>query len=1075
FSIDRREFIVSPNSNYIMYVTFSPESIATYQDTLKVTNNDPDIPIVQVPLTGAGRKLKDQKIAVFPDSLNFVSTGIGLTSSQNIQIRNEGEVNLVIDSIKINGSYFTIGGDTSFNINPGFSNWVSVLFQPDSIGKFETILLVYSNDPDTSEYRIPIIGYGRELLDPNITFYPDRVDFGDVAIGRSKSLNLYIGNDGEKALVINSIISSNDQFKVDKTSFLVQPGSSQILTVSFQPNIKDTIIAQFTVVNNDPDSSMSIVPLNGIGRALMEPQLIYSPTELNFGEVLLGDSLSQNITIQNTGDLALQLHNIVSHDSHFVVQVDSALIESGQSFNLKVIFSPSNTLVTQSTLEIKSNDPNNYVIYIPLQGKGKASVQQIVVSPTFLDFKDIRINSTSTQYLWVSNFDETPLTVTHVFSDNIHFKPQLINFTVEQNENRPVPVSFSPDSLKTFSGKLIIVSNDPVVDSLVVPLTGVGRDSLDQQIAVSPDSLNFGQVTLNNTTTLNITLNNIGEKNLIIYNIVSSNSVFTTGLTSLQIAPKSWHTLPISFTPTFLTTYNDTLKIISNDPNHDTLLVRLVGIGREPVPQYIVVSDTALYFGIVPTDRIKSLRFWIRNDGEKNLEVSQIAISDSQFSVNEQWLIIKPGETRNLTVTFSPRRSGSVNATLTVKNNDPKNSEVELGLNGRGVIYHGPKISIRPNSLHFGNTLIGAIKKLSLWVSNSSKDSTLKIHSFSFVHEAFAISQSQLTIPPEDSGVVQIVFKPYTVGNQSIQITIHSNDEYQSTLNFWVDGSGVKENAGQNFLADLGWKENGYAPFGQYFSPDPHTDDVLSSAEDRAWFIKDINLNENPSAALINLCFDDSIHLFINGTTVLTDTSSQPLHWNIANLNVKSYLKLGRNRIAALVFNKKHQLGGFDCELIISGVAKIKRGDQNWTHSDATWWYFGQNRLLYPTPPFDTPYDRLWFHSEYGLAGTDTISANWTFEPSGNDTLYDSTPYGQKAILHNITWIRGVIGQAMQFGGNSNSYVELYANLNSVPQTIELWFNCYEQRQYEQNIITNKGTSQFGQGLFIDLNMRLGV
>ena len=75
----------------------------------------------------------------------------------------------------------------------------------------------------------------------------------------------------------------------------------------------------------------------------------------------------KNIVIQNRGDLPLQLFNITSHDSHFVVHVDSVEIEGGNSYQLKVMFSPTDTLEVQSNLELRTNDPNNNVFYICIQ------------------------------------------------------------------------------------------------------------------------------------------------------------------------------------------------------------------------------------------------------------------------------------------------------------------------------------------------------------------------------------------------------------------------------------------------------------------------------------------------------------------------------------------------------------------------------------------------------------------------------------------------------------------------------------------------------------------------------------
>lgn len=1073
FSVEPRNFAVSPQSYRHVSVTFKPESLITYLDELKIVNNDPDRPIVEVPLSGRGRELRNQKIAVFPASLDFGTIGIGLRTTQNLQIRNDGEVVLNVESIQTNSSYFQISSETNFSLNPGLSNYIQITFQPDSVGKFEANLIITSDDPDSSVYQLPLTGYGRQLLDPNITFYPGSINFEDVAVGRSKDIQLYIGNNGEKDLNINSIVTTNDQFVINRTLQTIQPGNNEMIIITFQPNLMDTVDAELIVVSNDPDSSVSTVPLRGIGRALKEPQMVVSQEELNFGEVLLGESVSRNLLIQNTGDLTLLLFGIASQDSHFVVHIDSAQVEGGQSYYIAVTFSPSDTLEIQTTLELRSNDPNNYIRYIPLRGKGRRQTQQIAVSPSYFDFNEVLINSAATQYLWIGNSGERSLTILNILSNNPHFRPQTTNFSLGMGEYKQVSVVFSPDSVKAFSGKLVIVSDDPVADSLVIPLAGTGRDYFDQEIVVSPDSLHFNQVALNNRKTLSIRIDNLGEKMLEILQITSSNPVFSTNLTSLQIAPQSWQTVNVSFIPISPISYSDTLKIISNDPKNDTVMVYLNGIGREPLPQKIAISDTILNFGEVPTDRSKSKTLRISNQGERTLEISQIAVSDSQFHINKQWLILNPGETHDLTVTFSPDASGLMSAILTIQSNDPDTPELKISLTGTGVIYNGPNISIRPTYLNFGNTMVGVTKKLSLWIRNSSRSDTLIVSSLYFAHEAFSISKTTLSVLPLDSAAVQVAFHPYYEGDQSVQVTINSNDQYQLTLDFWISGKGIMENVGQNVLANLGWKDDGYTPVGDIFSPNPHTDSLLSDAPNRAWFIKDITLFEPPTTASMNICFAEELQLFVNGSLILADTAYQPLHWNTTNFNVKPYLKLGRNRISIRVWNKTYQ-GGFDCELIVNGEPKIKRGDQNWIHPDATWWYFG-GMSEYPVPPSDSPFNRYWFHRDYGLAGVDTLVANWVFEPTGSDTLYDNSPNGQMAILHNVTWVPGIIGQAMQFSGQINSYAELQANLNYIPQFIELWFNCYAARQHTQNIISNKGTASYGHGMFIDQNMKLGV
>ncbi|HEX9971419.1 MAG TPA: choice-of-anchor D domain-containing protein, partial [bacterium] len=425
FTVNTRQFAISPESDVTVYVSFTPDSLKSSQDTLKISSNDPDFGLATVVLTGSGRNLTNQKIAVYPDSLYFGAVGVGLTANQNIQIQNEGEKVLNIDSMKLNSKYFSFDGNQSFSIQPGTSNWLSVSFSPDSVGDFPGKLSIYSNDLEVPLYRIPLVGMGRKLQDPNITFYPTSLNFESVAMGRSKTIQLYIGNNGEKDLSVTNIVSNDEEFRVQPTTFVVQPGMNQMVNVIFQPTSEATSNAKLTIMSNDPDSSLAVVPMTGTGRALIEPRLSYSPEALNFGEVVVNKSSTRNITIQNLGDLPLKLFQISTFDTHFVANIDTAVIEGGENINFSVTFTPRDSSNYQSSLQIRSNDPSNSYMLIPLTGKGKSRVQQIVVSPPSLDFKDVRIHNTTLNYLWISNLGSQPLTITNIFSNNSHFVPQL--------------------------------------------------------------------------------------------------------------------------------------------------------------------------------------------------------------------------------------------------------------------------------------------------------------------------------------------------------------------------------------------------------------------------------------------------------------------------------------------------------------------------------------------------------------------------------------------------------------------------------------------------------------------------
>ncbi|MFZ5518390.1 MAG: choice-of-anchor D domain-containing protein [Candidatus Zhuqueibacterota bacterium] len=1087
FLVDTRQFTVSSNSYRTLYITFEPDSLKDYNDELSISSNDPETPVSTVKLSGIGRNLLDQNLATAPDSLFFGSIGVGLNHTMSIQLRNIGEKNLVIDSIRVTHPMFSLSGQSALTLSPGASQWLNITFTPTAVDTFDAELHLYSDDVDSSDFIVPLLGYGRELTGPNLVVSPDELNFQDVPVRGIEEVFLSVYNSGEQHLNITDIQSGDVQFVPAPTELTLSPGASQLVKVTFSPMAIDTFETELIFFSNDGDSSEFEVPMTGIGRDLREQNYVSNVKSVEFGEVMLGQRITRSITFSNSGDLPLVLYNCTTTDTHFVCATDSFIVIGGSEYALQITFTPSDTHFVQADLIFNTNDPDVYSTTIPLRGSGQMDTQQIAVSPGALSFGDVRIHTTRSRSIQVSNFGEKTLNVFNIIPTDTVYSTSIGSFSLIPNETRTVFVYFTPDTIRSYQAQLLFVSDDPVTDTLAVILYGVGRDSLSAAITTSTDSLGFGEVAVDFSRSIHMTLYNSGEKTLQISNITTTDSVFSVGLTNFNVNPNSQALLLVTFTPESITSYADTLTIFSNDPNNDTLLIELTGIGRKQNDQHIAVSDTSLNFGVVPTDRSSTKTFWVYNNGEKTLDVTQIAVSDSQYTVNKEWLLIAPGQYEYLQVTFSPDLEDTIKAVLTLTSNDPDESDKTIQLSGIGELYTGPRIIALNNSLNFGNMLIGATKKMTFRVKNLSLTDTLIINNLTSNNSNFTVSKSEIKAPPMDSTSIQVTYKPNSIGYHSAALTLYSNDLYQEQFNFWVYGQGISENVGTNYLANLGWKVNGYSPFGQYFSPNPYTDDVLSGSDilndpngraDRAWFVKDVFIYDNPDTAILNICYDDQIFLYVNGTYVYNDTSATPLHWNIADLNVKPYLKLGRNRIAISVWNEykigDFFYGGFDCEFVVDGEAKIRRGDQNWTHPDATWWYFGENGD-FETKPVDTINNRLWFYGEYGLSEIDSVTANWSFEPIVGDTLYDDTPYGQVAILHNIAWIQGISGSSMRFSGAYDSYVELRTNLNTVPQSIELWFNCYGLRSGYQNIITNKGSGSFGHGLFINETGLLGV
>jgi len=104
-------------------------------------------------------------------------------------------------------------------------------------------------------------------------------------------------------------------------------------------------------------------------------------------------------------------------------------------------------------------------------------------------------------------------------------------------------------------------------------------------IVLTPDSLNFANVRIDSTKSLQFNIYNNGvDTTLQISNITSSNTVFLPGPTTASILPGGSTTITVSFTPTAMTSYTDSLTISSNDLNDPQVKVYVIGEGIDVIP-----------------------------------------------------------------------------------------------------------------------------------------------------------------------------------------------------------------------------------------------------------------------------------------------------------------------------------------------------------------------------------------------------------------------------------------------------------------------------------------------------------
>ena len=109
---------------------------------------------------------------------------------------------------------------------------------------------------------------------------------------------------------------------------------------------------------------------------MSEPTIKIFPLELDFGEVGLGTSSTDIVTIFNDGDADLIVAGIEfqpGSSPDFTISTDTIagqVVGPMQSVEIEITFSPSAETYSEAVLKIDSNDPNAPLTDVVLSGAG---------------------------------------------------------------------------------------------------------------------------------------------------------------------------------------------------------------------------------------------------------------------------------------------------------------------------------------------------------------------------------------------------------------------------------------------------------------------------------------------------------------------------------------------------------------------------------------------------------------------------------------------------------------------------------------------------------------------------------
>ncbi|MFC7132673.1 MULTISPECIES: choice-of-anchor D domain-containing protein [Salinibaculum] len=429
------------------------------------------------------------------------------------------------------------------------------------------------------------------------------------------------------------------------------------------------------------------------------PDITVTPLRLDFGDVSVGDTATRTVLVNNTGSAPLDVIDLSlsgANASEFAVDASDFLVAPSDSRPVGVTFSPTTVGLQSATLAVTSNDTDEPAVDVALAGTGTTvATPEIEVSPTAVDFGDVLVDTVTTRTVFVNNTGAAPLDVTSIALSGANasdFGVETTGFVVAPGGSQSIAVALSTDTLGPKTATLTVASNDTDESTVEVTLSATVAAAPAPDIEVSATSIAFGDVFVNESVTRTVLVNNTGTAPLDVTSIAlagANATEFSTTATAGVVPVNGTLAVAVTVTPETPGPKTATLTVVSNDTDESSVDVALSATGVPAPEPDLDVSPTELDFGDVPVSDEATQTVTLTNVGTAPLGVTEISVSGpnaSAFAVDSSGgVVLQPGSTQTLLVTFNASTPGTKTATLAVTSNDTDEPSVDVSLTGRAL------------------------------------------------------------------------------------------------------------------------------------------------------------------------------------------------------------------------------------------------------------------------------------------------------------------------------------------------------------------------------------------------------
>jgi hypothetical protein len=683
-------FTLSPGQSATLTIAFSPK--ATGKPAGKISVNTSRGGKIDIAVSGSA--VAQGVLAASPGSLSFGNVGVGQSQAKAVTLSNSGGTSVTVSQASVSSGAFSISGLTlPVTIDAGQSAAFNVVFAPKSAGVIHGSVTLNgvssltmkikkhaAGAQDTAPASVAFTVSGDGIAPGQLVAAPSSVSFGNVTTGSAQSQTVTLTNSGGTSASITQANVSGAGLNISGLTLPLSLGAGQSISfqLTFSPTSAGTVSGGLTITSTANNANLSMAVT---GTAVAPPALALNRSSVSFGNVTVGTTQNQPVTITNSGGSSVTITRATAAGTGYSISglVTPLALSPGQSSGFTVAFAPQAAGSSSGSVALVSDIAT---VNLTLTGTGQA-VGTLGANPASVAFGSVQVGNNQAQTITLTNTGSSSVTISQVSASGNGFSLSGISppLSLGAGTSTTFTATFNPNAERAVTGRVAITStaSNP---SLNVELSGTGVSAAT--LAASPPSIGFGSVQVGSTQSQSERLTNSGGSVLHIATATVTGAGFgTTGLSvPTTLNPGQSLTLNVTFTPSGGGAANGNLTLAA-DGSVPTLSVALSGTGA--TPGQLAVSPATANFGSVMVGANQKQSGSLTASGA-SVTISAVSSSNPEFTLTGLSLpvTLAAGQSVPFAWTFAPQASGVASATITFAGN-ASNPPVTAALTGTGT------------------------------------------------------------------------------------------------------------------------------------------------------------------------------------------------------------------------------------------------------------------------------------------------------------------------------------------------------------------------------------------------------